>query len=164
MAKIANSIGVVKTHNGIEIHATSEGRFSAVVNGVTITLASLSGLMKRIQGVARPVRGMEAGDRWYLWTPEERQIIDVTKNNQVRYIDPPANSWDKPVVRGEGVGSFFLYDEAAFKELAEIAAQYAKLKARREEIKRGLVRIDQATWPEIQAEMQAAEAEKPEQP
>lgn len=161
VAAIDDSLGVVKTVAGVEIHTTKGGKFAAIVAGVRVELASLPSLVRRVEGMARPVRGMEVAGRVGIHSPSACAITGVTKHRQVRHIVPPAYQGDKPHERSGREGDFYVYDEAAFAELAELARQYQALTQRRREIIRTLQPITAATWPGLQAAHRATDAAQP---
>lgn len=157
---IDDSLGMVRTVNGIEIHATTGGKFAAIVGGKRLELASLAAVAKRIEGISLPVEGMHVPSNYSgLREAECRTVTRVTKNKQIHYLE--RDHWDKNVTheRSDSLHGYYVFDQAAHDQLADVARRYADLARERDAIISKLTPITLATWPEIQAERQAQAAE-----
>lgn len=157
---ISDSLGVVRTVNSVEIHATTDGKFAAILGGRRVELSSLASVARRIEGMSVPVECMHVGSHWNgLARAEQRTVTRVTKNKQIHYLEQ--DYYDKKVTneRSDSLGGYYVFEQAAFDQLADVARRYADLAAEREAIIKALTPITLATWPEIQAERQAQAAE-----
>lgn len=156
-AQITNSLGVVDTVSGIEIHATSTGKFAAIVDGILVELASKGAVTKRVQGLQRPIKCMDVGSSGY--PPKVRDVTRVTKAKQVAYREE--KSWTKGeyVELTDSQYGWYFYDEAACNELREIYEKLRALHQRRDELTRTLRPVNSATWGEEQMAVQATAAE-----
>ena len=87
MAEIHDSLKVIETVNGVDIHVTDEGSFAAVINGAVVRLSNKSMLRRRIEGYVTPVKCIGMAHYWHK--PEVREIaVDHTLEIGLEHVLP----------------------------------------------------------------------------
>lgn len=159
-ATINDSLGIVDTVSGVDIHATKDGKFAAIVNGIKVELASKAAVTRRLQALDTPLAVMRVISA--TRSPQVHQAVRVTRAKQIIYL--AEKSWPKGeyVEQGDRLHGWYFYDEAAHAQLTAIAEQVRALEAQQRAILRGLTAVTVASWGEAQISAAAAAAEQPD--
>lgn len=158
-SEIYGSLGVVGEVEGVAIHATSDGKFAAVVGDAVIKLANKKALEKRIAGVNAPVAAMYA--RYAVNPPERRTVVGITRGKydiRVRWLAPMRYGDSQETT--ERADDWYLFDEEMFDALTENAAALKRLYDIRADLLKRCTRITARSWAEAQTEAQAVKAEQ----
>lgn len=156
--QITNSLGVVATVSGVEIHATRDGRFAAIVNGILVELASKGAVTKRIEGLQTPLAVMSIGSPGSR--PKVRRAVRVTRAKQIVTLEE--KSWPKGefVEISDRLYNWYFADDAAVAALNELADQIAALSKQWGSIVSRLTKVTVASWAEAQIEARARATEE----
>lgn len=158
--QISDSLGIVDTVSGVDIHATKDGKFAAIVNGIKVELASKAAVTRRIQGLQTPLAVMRVISA--TRSPQVHQAVRVTRAKQIIYL--AEKSWPKGeyVEQGDRLHGWYFADEAAHAELSAIAEQMRELDRQHGAILRRLTAVTVASWGEAQISAAATAAEQPD--
>ncbi len=150
MAEIHDSLKVIETVNGVDIHVTDEGSFAAVINGAVVRLSNKSMLRRRIEGYVTPVKCIGMAHYWHK--PEVREIARVTRSRQVVYLRDYGYGRQE---KSESQSGWYFHTDEAEAALALIAERYDQLVKDFNRVVQGLRPVTQATFNERQIELRA---------